>query len=175
MVRGVLLYGLALLQAAAVQAVFVPADLPEGVYSIPFDSTGAAIGAPVLIHSIDSRAGQSRFRRQQNPPSLPSSQTKCGNNGNINISDFSTAKSNLESVCDKGDYYPASTAVVYTTGGAVAYFCNYGNSNRCWRQEYEEAMTKIVNQCGSGKGGEVFIPSYNKAYGGDKAGKDICL
>jgi hypothetical protein len=174
MVRSFLLYGLALLQATAIQAVFVPAGLQDGVYSIPFDVNGDAIGEPVLLHAVDSRADQPHYARQQNPPSLPASQTRCGNRGNININDFQIAKEALQSVCDKGDYYDAYNAIVYTQGSAVAYFCTYGGASRCWRQEYEEAMQRIVQSCGSGKGGEVFVQSYSKAYGGDNAGGQIC-
>ncbi len=163
-----------LLQAAAIQAVLVPTDLPAGLYSIPFDANGTAVSEPVLIHAVDSFADYSHAKRQQGPPPLPASQTKCGTGGAIAIGDFATAKASLQSECDSGQTYPIRTAVVFTTGNAVAYFCNFLASNRCWRQEVEDAMNKIVQSCGSGKGGEVYIPSYSKSYGGDNVGQQIC-
>ncbi len=57
----------------------------------------------------------------------------------------------------------------------MAYLCNYASQNRCWRQEYEEALLAIVAQCGVGRGGEAFVSSYGKAYGGDNVGREICL
>ena len=173
MVRSVLLYGLALLQATAIQALIVPDNLPDGLYTIPFNSAGEALSEPALVHSLESRVD--RHRRQSNPPTLPASKTKCGTRGNININDFQLAKAAIQTACDKGEQYAASTAVVYTVGSSVAYFCNYQSANRCWRQEYEEAMARIVQSCGSGKGGEIYISAYSKSYGGDNAGSEICL
>jgi hypothetical protein len=174
MALGRLLYGLLLLQATAIRAVYVPTDLADGLYLIPFDNDGNAIGEPVLLPPADATPGQS-LNRRQNPPSLPQSTTKCGNRGNININDFQVAKAQLQSECDKGQQYGPNTAIVHTSGTGMAWFCNYQSANRCWRQEYEEAMLRIVAQCGTGKGGEVFVPQYNKAYGGDNLGNNICL
>src|SRR5512140_816389 len=110
MVRSTLIYGL-LLQAAAIQAVRIPAGLADGSYSISFDSvTGATIANPILPLSIESRSdaaaavdlhSSAKFRRQQNPPALPTSTTKCNSN-NINITDFQVAKDRLLKECDKG-------------------------------------------------------------------------
>lgn len=171
MVR-LLFISLALLQAAAIRAVVVPENLPDGVYSIPFDDYGDASGEPVFLRPIEANSALSR--RQNSPPTLPQSTVKCGNRGNININDFQVAKADLQNECDQASFYPTNTAIVHLAGSAVAYFCNYGTGNRCWRQEYEEAMQRIVNSCGSGKGGEVYIRSYDKAYGGDNAGGNIC-
>ncbi|KAL1844773.1 hypothetical protein VTK73DRAFT_1821 [Phialemonium thermophilum] len=170
MVRRAIFCGLAVLQAAT--AVLVPSGLSDGLYSIPFDANGTALGEPVPLASALSRF--SRVRRQ-NAPAFPSNApTKCGNGGRININDFSTAKANLETECDAGVTYPQRTAVVFITGGAVAYFCNYDASGRCWRQEVEDAMNRVVQSCGSGNGGEVYLQSYQRSYGGDNLGQQIC-
>lgn len=174
MVRCSLFYGLALLQATAIQAVIVPVGLPAGLYSIPFDANGDALGEPVLLKAADSIAQYSLPRRQNSPPALPQSREQCGTGGNININNFSAAKASLQSTCDYGDNYDPRNAIVFTTGNAVAYFCTYDAPGRCWRQEVEDAMARIVSSCGSGKGGESYIPSYDKSYGGDNAGQHVC-
>ena len=158
MIRGVWACGLVLLKAAAVGAVLIPSNLADGLYTIRFDSNGTALGDPTFIHSAAETASNRHPSRRQNPPTLPRSETKCGTGGSVRISEFTVAKANLQAECDKGDAYPARTAVIFITGTATAYFCNYDAQNRCWRQEYEDAMTRIVQSCGSGKGGEVYIP-----------------
>ena len=169
MVRSILLLGLALLQATAINAVIIPEGLADGIYTIPFDSvTGEATGEPVLA----ARTINSRIDRRQNLPQQV--QTRCGGNTNINISEFQTAKAQLEEACDKGTVYPANTAVIYTSGSTVAYFCTYNARSRCYRNEYEQAMLQVVARCGSGKTGEVVASSINRAYGGATVGFNIC-
>jgi len=35
-------------------------------------------------------------------------------------------------------------------------------------------MNKIVQDCGAGRGGEVYVSAYSKSYGGDNAGQQVC-
>lgn len=174
MIQRTLIYGLVLLQAVTIRAVIVPAGLPAGLYSIPFDANGDALGEPVLLRAADSLQEYTLPRRQNSPPALPASREECGTGGSLNINNFAVAKESLQSVCDYGDNYNTRTAVVFTTGSAIAYFCTYDSPGRCWRQEVEDAMLRIVSSCGSGKGGESYIPSYSKSYGGDNAGQQVC-
>ena len=124
------LSGLALLRATAVQAVFLPAGLPDGLYTLSFDANGTAVGEPVLVRALDSAApAASRFfldrrQRQNNPPPLPRSQSRCGTGGAIDLVQFPNAKAQLQAECDHGDMYPPRTAVVFTAGRSIAYFCN---------------------------------------------------
>ena len=159
MARHLLTTTLLLLHAALTPAIIVPAGLPEGLYAIPLDSSSA----PVPIGA-----------RSRNTPRQTRWQAECGNTGRININDFTTAKENLQDACDKGEEYEPHMAVVYTTGSAVAYFCNYGKKNQCSRQEYEDAMLSLVQRCGSGAGGEVFDGD-TKGYGGDNVDAEICV
>lgn len=175
--RSLLHFGLALLQASAITAVTVPEGLAEGTYLIPFDPlTREALTAPILVRDgADTNLPiAARQNQRQNPPSLPQSQVRCAGNQQINVNDFSLAKGYLQSECDRAESYPPYTAIVHIQQTGMAYFCTYSVTARCWRQEVDEAMQRIVNSCGTGRGGEVFIPSYNKAYGGRNAGGAIC-
>ncbi len=174
MIRGVWACWLVLLQAAAIGAILIPSNLADGLYTIPFDSNGTALSDPIFIRSAAGTPSDHHRSRRQNPPTLPRSETKCGTGGLVRISEFTVAKANLQAECDKGDTYPARTAVIFITGTTTAYFCNYDAQNRCWRQEYEDAMNRVVQSCGSGRGGEVYIPSYLKSYGGDNNGQQVC-
>ncbi|KAK1763900.1 hypothetical protein QBC33DRAFT_622603 [Phialemonium atrogriseum] len=174
MVRLALLSGLALLQAIAVRAVIVPAGLPAGLYSIPFDANGDAIGEPILLKTAEAVAERSLSRRQQNARPLPNSQEKCGTGGYINVNNFAVAKELLQSECDYGDQYGTRTAIVFTNVNTIAYFCTYDTQARCWRQEMNTAMDRVVASCGYGNGGESYVPSYSIAYGGDNVGQQIC-
>ena len=158
MARRIMTTSLLLLQAALIPAIIIPADLPEGLYTIPLDSSSAPM-------RIDTRTPHRRQFRWQ---------ADCGVNGQININDFTVAKENLQQACDRGDEYIPHSAVVYTTGSAVAYFCNYGRRNQCSRVEYEDAMLSLVQQCGIGAGGEVFDGD-TKGYGGDNVEAGICI
>ena len=156
MARRLLASGLLLCQAALTPAIIIPADLPEGLYTFPLDSV-----------SPDTAISPQRRQR--------SWRATCGTSGPININDFAVAKENLQDACDAGETYIPHMAVVYTTGTAVAYFCNYGAQNTCSRAEYDEAMLSLVQQCGIGAGGEVFDGN-TKGYGGDTVvGADICV
>lgn len=166
MVRQLLLAGLSLLQAAAVGALIVPAGLPEGLYHIPFDSDGTALSAPLRV---ESRSTQGRFEARQ----FQRWEARCGVLGQIQINDFTVAKENLQSECDRGETYQPNRAVIYSTGRAIAYFCNYDRQNRCTRAEYEEAMLALVGQCGIGAGGEVYLAAQDKGYGGDNKGESV--
>jgi len=125
------LSGLALLQATAIQAVLIPAGLPDGLYTISFDTNGTAVSEPVLVRAADSGTrAPSRFSlgarqgNNNNPPPLPRPQSRCGTGGNIDIVQFPNAKGQLQAECDRGDFYPPRTAVVFTAGRAISYFCN---------------------------------------------------
>ena len=184
--------GLALLQATAIQAVLIPAGLPDGLYSISFDANGTATSEPVLLRAAHdpssaivrrqrggggkNRGGGGGGNNNNNPPPLPSTQSKCGGGPNLDIVQFATAKARLQEECDKGKMYPRGQAIFFTEGRAMAYFCNYDAENRCWRREVEEAMAQIVAKCGLAKGGEIYVPQYDKSYGGDNARdpKDVC-
>ncbi|KAL2108539.1 hypothetical protein VUR80DRAFT_3702 [Thermomyces stellatus] len=157
MTRGPVTTCLLLLQAALTTAIIIPADLPEGLYTIPLDASSAPT-------RIDTRSPTRRQARWQ---------ADCGVDGPININDFTVAKENLQDGCDRGETYIPHSAVVYTTGSAIAYFCNYGRRNQCSRAEYDEAMLSLVQQCGFGAGGEVFDGD-TKGYGGDNVEADIC-
>ncbi len=158
---------------AAVQAVVVPVGLAPGLYSIPFDANGTALSAPI---PLDFHASSARLRRQSqnNPPLLAQAQTRCGSGGAITISEFSSAKSDLQKECDLGLSYQPRNAIVFTTGKAVAYFCSYDAVGSCTRREVEDTMSRIVRDCGNNRGGEVFIPQQQKSYGGDNTGQQIC-
>ena len=172
MVRKLLIGVIALLQVTATQALLIPADLPDGLYTIPFDSNGAAVSDPVRVEARHSRIMRESLLEKRQTQRW---QAKCGNTGRIQINDFQVAKENLQSECDRGETYRPNMAVVYTTGNSIAYFCNFDRENRCSRSEYEDAMLGLVSQCGSGNGGEVYLASADKGYGGDNKGVEICL
>src|SRR5262245_1317415 len=112
--RSLVFCGLALLQATAVRALVVPADLPAGLYPIPFDDSGAAIGDPVLV-----QRDTTDFSLEARQAALPQSTTKCSSRGSLNINDFQVAKANLLTECDRGVAYAANMAVIHTTGTAI--------------------------------------------------------
>jgi hypothetical protein len=181
MVSRTILSGLALLfHTTTVHSLLLPVGLPDGLYRVPFDTNGTALSEPILLQAVDPATAPSSavYRRQRgnNPPALPASQSRCGRAGNLNIVQFANAKAQLQAECDRGETFGPRQAVIFTTdnGRTNAYFCNYDASNRCWRQEVEEAMSRLVRDCGSGKGGELYIPQYSKSYGGDNGGQQIC-
>ncbi|SPO06376.1 uncharacterized protein DNG_09065 [Cephalotrichum gorgonifer] len=161
MARRLLAFSAVLLHATLTSGITVSPDLPEGLYAISLNSTADPV-------RIESRASH-LYRRQANW------KAKCGTRGRININDFTVAKENLQKACDGGETYQVQTAVLYTTGSAVAYFCNYNRPNRCSRAEYEAALLSLVQQCGIGNGGEVTSEPWSKGYGGDNVGVEICI
>ncbi len=112
--RGVLLY-LALLQVASIQALLVPDNLVERATPSPSTPTGRpsaslfSYARPAPARSGPCRGGRPRLR-------CSSLRDKCGNGGAIRINDFTAAKGNLQSECDRGDYYPTRTAIIFLSG-----------------------------------------------------------
>ncbi len=156
-------------------AFIVPVNLSDGIYSIKYDPvTGQSYNKPTLVGSIViHRDNPELSPRQRSPPPLDSPRLSCGSN-DLQLDDFNTAKDQFEGICDNDKQYPPHEAIVIAYQSAVAYMCNFGAGNRCWRQEYEEASQIMDRQCGDGKVATVYVDRWKKTYGRDLAGSDIC-
>jgi hypothetical protein len=130
-----------LLFAAVAKAVLVPADLAPGMYAIPFDDNGDALTPPIALGDVALE------KRQNNGPgTLPQGQVTCGTNGNLNIAVWNSAKDAFQAMCDSHpEAYEANIVVLYTSGNTLAYMCNFGRPNRCWRSEYQNVSEPPVD------------------------------
>jgi hypothetical protein len=163
--------------AASCQAVVVPQGLPDGVWSLPFDpTTRNALGEPTLLQYINAHdiPKAAVLPRQSSPPPLPNPRATCGAN-NLNRSNFLVVKEIFNTMCDAAQQYRPNQAIVMTAGTSIAYMCNFNGTNRCWRQEYDEAMALLDRNCGQDRVGTVYVERWVKTYGRDNAGANICL
>lgn len=153
----------------------IPQDLPNGVYSIPFEpTTGSALSSPQLLSAIEPESGI-LHRRQEDPGPLASPEPRCGD-GTLNRADFESAKEQLGEICRQDTQYPTNMAVVVTAGDVIAYMCNFGEmTNRCWTAEYEEISGLLDSVCGADRVGNVYTDRWKKSYGRDVKDADICL
>jgi hypothetical protein len=157
---------------ALCRAYIVPTDLEDGLYYVPLDDDGVALGAPILLEAPIELADAS-FDITRRQPNLPSPSVNC-HDRSYNGGDYEVAKRAFNDNCDKGTYYPSNYALWYTAGSAIAYLCNYESSNRCWRKEFDEANALMDISCGTNRVGWVSIDSYKKSYGRDNSGAKIC-
>ena len=166
------------------KAFILPTNLADGIYTIPISANGTALAPPTLLSPLPSSSAHAsnptdgilahRQRRQQQAPRLPSPSTNCHADRPFDRGDYDTALGAFNSVCDRGEFYPAFSSVVVSAGGAMAYLCNYDASNRCWSSESSEADSLMTGRCGSGTAGWVYVDAYKKSYGREVLGVDIC-
>lgn len=167
---------LALPLSLLVRGFVIPQDLPDGVYSIPFSSTGSALSIPQLLSTIDPEY-TTLHRRQEDPlpGPLASPEPRCGE-GTLNRADFEIAKDQFGDICQQDTQYATNMAVVVTAGDAIAYMCNFdAMTNRCWTAEYEEISGLLDATCGADRVGTVYTDRWKKEYGRDVKDADICL
>ncbi|KAK4208933.1 hypothetical protein QBC37DRAFT_451535, partial [Rhypophila decipiens] len=125
------------------------------------------------------RLGQYHDQYQHPPPPaprLPSPQPNCHKERSLgHRAEYESVLSTFNTICDQAIYYQPNTALVVSSGSAVAYLCNYERENRCWSSESNEADSLINTACrGGGTGiGWVYIDAYKKAYGRENVGVDI--
>ena len=173
---------LLLLAVSTALGFVLPADLADGVYSVEYDAaTGEALSAPSLVGALEARTPvrappPSRIVAARAPPPLESPRTLCSATGNLRSRpDFDTVKAQFNGICEKDTMYPKNVAMVVSYGSALAYMCNFDKStNRCWREEYEEASTLMDRTCGTAVAARVYIARWDKTYGRDNQGANIC-
>ena len=166
---------LALLFSRGIHAFILPQNLPDGMYSIPFEpTTGSALSEPQPIAAATS-ANTALHRRQEDPGPLAQPEPNCGEAA-LNRADFDAAKEQFGSICRQDTQYPVNVAVVVTVGDAMAYMCNFDSfTNRCWTAEYEEISGMLDDMCGAERVGTVYTDRWKKTYGRDVKDTDICL
>jgi len=158
---------------ATSHAFNVPTGLPDGEYTISFDANGNAIGELRFIKEL-SEVNTTAHAIEARQTSLPGPTINCRDR-RVTRGDYDNAVASMKNECDKGIFYNARTAVWWTSGSAIAYLCNYDNSNRCWRGEVEQATTLVDTNCGRSTVGWVYIDTYKKSYGRENSGVSICF
>ncbi|KAK5656033.1 hypothetical protein OQA88_5172 [Cercophora sp. LCS_1] len=158
---------------ATSHAYIVPASLPDGQYTISFDANGNAIGEPRFVQELGG-VNATAHALEGRQTSLPGPTINCRDR-RVTRGDYDNAVASMKNECDKGIYYNARTAVWWTSGSAIAYLCNYDNSNRCWRGEVEQAANLVDANCGRSNIGWVYIDAYKKSYGRENSGVNICF
>lgn len=165
---------LTLLTAAATAHAFtVPANLPNGIYSVAIDARGNALSTPLLVRSLSP---PSRITPRQNQaPSLPNPSTNCHNRQFASSrAEYDAALKAFNSVvCDPATMYQAGAAIWISVADAktVPYMCNYEAANRCWTSESNEADGLLNKQCGASGIGWVYVDQYKKSYGRENVGQ----
>lgn len=160
--------------AATAQAFTVPANLPNGIYSVAIDARGNALTAPLLVRAL-TPSSPNRITSRQQAPSLPNPSTNCHNR------QFASSRAEYDSVlkafnsvvCDPATMYRAGAAIWISVAEAktVPYMCNYEAANRCWTSESNEADALMNKQCGANGIGWVYVDQYKKAYGRENVGQ----
>ncbi|KAK3376310.1 hypothetical protein B0T24DRAFT_665299 [Lasiosphaeria ovina] len=151
------------------KAFVVPIGLDDGTYFQALDDKGSAIGEPVLQEEVATRdasfptgGGSARVAKRQlaSPAAFCHSRSYNGNG-------YSDALYKFDLMCDLGVEYPTYYAAFRTSGGTVAYMCNYENHNRCWRSEFDQVNVLLDAVCGWNVAGWVVLDLYKKSYGRD--------
>jgi hypothetical protein len=158
---------------ALCQAFILPSTLPEGYYTISFGLDGTALSQPAPLDTSALPASVRRRQTGNDGPSLPSPRTVCAASS-FSVNDFALVDKAMADFCLIDTRYAKSTAVVYTNGNAMAYWCNYDSTDWCRTKEWNEAMDLLDRSCGVGRSGLVDISTWGKSYGRDVAGADIC-
>ncbi|KAK0746962.1 hypothetical protein B0T18DRAFT_429823 [Schizothecium vesticola] len=166
---------LPLLTAAATAHAFtVPANLPNGIYSVAIDARGNALSEPLLVRSLAPSSSPSRITPRQ-APALPNPSTNCHDRQLASTrAEYDVALKAFNSVvCDPATTYQAGAAIWISVSNAktVPYMCNYEQANRCWTSETNEADALMNKQCGNNGIGWVFVGAYKKAYGRENVGQ----
>ncbi|KAL2110421.1 hypothetical protein VUR80DRAFT_1181 [Thermomyces stellatus] len=167
---------LASLVGRAAHALALPQDLPDGIYSVPFDpATGSALYGPQLLSTVDRSDPHLHCRQEEDPGPLASPEPQCGDR-TLNRADFEAAKEQFGEICRQDTQYSTNMAVVVTVGDAIGYMCNFGEmTNRCWTAEYEEIFGLLDAVRGGDRVGSAYTDRWKKSYGRDVKDADICL
>lgn len=162
---------LLILFAKSCVGIVVPESLSNGLYIITLNDRNDAISREI---TFSPNADLSRVTpRQQTPPPLENPQPHCGS-GDLDSGEFSSIQASFDTMCDAAKMYGPSMAIIMAQGNSIAYMCNFAGTNRCWRQEYDEANRILDNACGQAHIGSVYVDRWKKSYGRDVKGADIC-
>ncbi|KAF5550401.1 hypothetical protein FNAPI_7736 [Fusarium napiforme] len=153
-----------------IQGFVVPEGLKNGIYSVNKDKNG---NEQIEYVSGFEHSTKSKHRRVP----LPSGEIGCTGAG-LDYSDLSGAQVQLYNYCGSSATMP-SKLMVFVHGTAKAYICNYADAgkNTCADHEAKAAFASLSGNCGnpsSPLGGWYFLKDWQKTYGYDAAGADVC-
>ena len=141
--------------AAASPGWTIPADQPDGVYSVSVDAAGNATHTFLAPISTDALAERSallsppgRHRRQ-----VPGHTAWCLDY-RLTKADADLAYKSLAGQCGQGRRVSGGNSGVYgRSGEVVVYFCNYaanGGANTCYSNELQDSIVNVLEKaCGS--------------------------
>jgi hypothetical protein len=112
----------------------------------------------------------------------------CRDNKNNDNNNNNNSNSENKAILDPDDYYaainllfesplfwmPPHTARFALHGGTIVYACAIGGWNSASLLEYMEAMAQLDAHCGESVPAKLTIPSWDKFYGREARGRDVC-
>ena len=150
------LKSLLLIATGASAAFTVPADQPNGVYSVSTDSSGAS--SHTLLRSIDS-ANSKPMLSASSAEVLPKADDDspdsigCGDY-TLFDRDVNAAAQGIYDRCGTGFNVEAHKDIYALYGGTVSYFCNYSDgTNQCDAGEAQDAFSRVNATCGMNTAG----------------------
>lgn len=176
-----LVFAAAAVSAATTEGWKVPANQPNGVYSVHLDeATGEQVHTFLRPLTAENTKPALRVRGQSARSAAISGDLYCAGD-HLNNQDTDAANNALDAQCGNGapvtpaengrDFYSISNDV-------VAYFCNTsGNWNHCFAGERQDADRQITARCGWYWAGDLTSPSWGQTasvYGYQLKWKNFC-
>ena len=169
-----------LLLVTGAAAWTVPADQPDGVYSVQADEFGgfkhtlirhtATATATNATPNLTTRSAKFHPKRDN----TGSNNIDCGGYA-LSPSDLANAQRELENQCGNGAFVQGGLDFYSITGDSVVYYCNFSDDiNNCFASEASDAFARIVSDCGPNNAGWDTIPARSDSYGYESVGANFC-
>ncbi|CAG8955762.1 hypothetical protein HYFRA_00011630 [Hymenoscyphus fraxineus] len=159
--------------AASIKASWtVPADQPDGVYSVSVDEAGIAHHELLEPPTVERRAIVKSAKFSPKPALFSRADITI----NLNHGDTDAVVNNLKSQCGSGGVMGAHLSYYAKSGQALAYFCNhYSHSNTCYTWEVQDNLVGLGSQvCGSYAASAVYLHGKEGTYGQDVVTARFC-
>ena len=158
-------------------AVFIDHGLQDGIYTAYPDPSNPK--EHILRRDIDASHGillprggvwDNRTLKEDLP--IPKGKKFCWKGHNFNRSDFYPS---INDLFVEPLYWMGPKSVKFSLhGSVVTYICNLGWMNSASLVEFMEAMDQIDEKCGETVGGKISIAKWEKMYGRESRGEEIC-
>jgi hypothetical protein len=164
---------LAIVTATMSMAKSIPEGAPDGLYisSIrPKPESGASAAEiaafvddqdPELLFEFNATEASTLTQRAP----LPIDRTECFN-GLLDRANYLQARGIFTRMCENGEEIGKNSRLGFKVGSSLVYACNWGGGSQgCSKQEVDDAMIALDENCGGLIGGWVNLKDWAKGYG----------